>query len=88
MLLCYALSTVQYCKLILPPLSLTTYVVLGTMGSAAAVFGDLVESMMKRAGVVKDSSKVLGNALGGMLDRVDSLCASFPVMYYIYQVML
>ena len=53
MILCFALSTVPYCRLIIPRLSFAKYVLLGVVGSVTAVFGDLIESLMKRAGEIK-----------------------------------
>lgn len=48
--------------------------------SIAAQFGDLAESLLKRAADVKDSSVAFGT-MGGMLDLVDSLLLSVPVAY-------
>lgn len=51
---------------------------------ALAVFsqvGDLFASMLKRAQGVKDAGRVLPGH-GGMLDRLDSLVFSIPVLYY------
>ena len=53
MALCYLLNSVPYCALILPKMSLANYLLLGLVASAAAVFGDLVESLIKRAGELK-----------------------------------
>jgi len=48
--------------------------------SVAGQFGDLSESLLKRAAGVKDSSIVFSQ-MGGVLDVVDSLLLSAPVAY-------
>ncbi len=48
--------------------------------SVAAQFGDLAESLLKRAAAVKDSSRIVG-AVGGTLDVVDSLLLCAPTAY-------
>jgi len=53
MVLCYALRKVPYCNLILPSFSLMEYIIMGVIGSIAAVLGDLFESLIKRAADIK-----------------------------------
>lgn len=48
--------------------------------SIIGTYGDLVESMLKRSGGVKDSGNILPGH-GGFLDRFDSTIISFPIVY-------
>jgi len=54
---------------------------IGALVGIIAPFGDFAVSMLKRQVGVKDSSRLIPGH-GGMLDRVDSLLFTVPVVYY------
>ena len=64
-----------------PLISLTFWqsVWVGGLIGIIAQFGDLAESLLKRDSGVKDSNKLPG--LGGLLDMVDSLVFTTPLIY-------
>jgi phosphatidate cytidylyltransferase len=65
----------------LDSLSAADAAALGLLAGIAAPLGDLCESMLKRSAGVKDSGGIIPGH-GGLLDRVDSLIFTTPVLYY------
>jgi len=53
---------------------------LGILIASASLLGDLAESLLKRDATVKDSNKLPG--VGGILDLLDSLLFSTPIVYF------
>jgi len=64
-------------------LPLVHAVVLGFLLALAGIFGDLAESMVKRAAGAKDSARILPGH-GGFFDRTDSLLFASPLLYYYF----
>jgi len=64
------------------PVSTWQFVLLGLAIGVAAQLGDLVESRIKRAAQVKEASSLLPGH-GGLLDRLDSVLFTIPVVYYL-----
>ncbi|MFY7843145.1 MAG: phosphatidate cytidylyltransferase [Rhabdochlamydiaceae bacterium] len=60
-------------------MNLLTSAILGLFLGVLGQLGDLAESLLKRDADVKDSNKIPG--LGGVLDMIDSLLFTAPVIY-------
>jgi phosphatidate cytidylyltransferase len=54
---------------------------IGTLVAVFGTLGDLLESLIKRDAKIKDSGTFFPGH-GGVLDRLDSILFSFPVVYY------
>ncbi len=62
-------------------LGLMHCIFLGAILVAAAMAGDVVESLLKRDAGIKDSGTIVPGH-GGLLDRLDSIVFTVPVCYY------
>ncbi len=69
------------------PVGLLWWVVCLLAVTAISIVGDLYESLLKRQAGIKDSSNVLPGH-GGVLDRIDSLTSTLPVVALLWLLLL
>jgi phosphatidate cytidylyltransferase len=75
-------------QLVLPAaMDVWRLVVFGVFVGGMGQFGDLAESLLKRAGGIKDAGTLIPG-FGGTLDLIDSLMISAPVAYFLSLLML
>jgi phosphatidate cytidylyltransferase len=77
----YGLVIRQVFALELMPLPLWIAALIGV--TAVSIVGDLYESLLKRKAGIKDSSNILPGH-GGVLDRIDSLTSTLPVVALVW----
>ena len=69
------------------PVPVWQQLLMGATVGVVAQMGDLVESRFKRATGVKDAGGILPGH-GGVLDRLDSIVFTLPVVYYLVALVL
>lgn len=72
---------------LLPALSTTKAIGFGIVLGVAGIAGDLIESLLKRIAMVKDSGQFFPGH-GGCFDRMDSMLFIAPIVYYWYYIIV
>lgn len=68
------------------PIGLGAGALLGVVGGVVGPLGDLAESWIKRQVDLKDASHLIPGH-GGLLDRIDSLLFTGPILYYLIRLL-
>lgn len=75
-------SSLILSRIFVLPIDLWLQFVYGMLIGFVAITGDMIESYFKRYANVKNSGTIVPGH-GGILDRLDSLLFTIPIMYYI-----
>lgn len=81
-LICSIVTAVGFWQFLAWPVNLGAAVCLGTLVFVASLFGDLIESVMKRDAGLKDASNLIPGH-GGLLDRFDSYLFTGAIVYFV-----
>ncbi len=77
-----AIATITFCGYIFFKADVRQLIIISTIACVAGIFGDLLESKLKRMAGVKDSGSIMPGH-GGFLDRFDSLLIA-TIFVWIY----
>jgi len=81
----FALVAGYFLHLLIDNISLVEWLILTLLIAVSSVFGDFIESLLKRSASLKDSGKIMPGH-GGILDRIDSTLFVAPVVFVYLQI--